>query len=366
MFLMTTSPDDKLELESRKAQHVKLVVDEDTGVNSATNGFELFEVVPRSIPDVNYHEISMTTKFLDHEFNAPVLVAGMTGGYPEAEKINKSLARVCSKLGIPMGVGSQRAMVSNPAMTKTYNVKEEVEDLFLIGNLGLVQFSLGFGEEEYNACQKGINADAMAIHVNAFQELCQPEGDVDFSNAWNNFEDICKYSNVPVIGKEVGAGIAWEEVKRMQDIGCEAVDIGGSGGTSWAKIELMRHEGEEPPFSLDDPTLQWGIPTSFATWEATEKTLIPLISTGGIYHGLEAAKALAMGTSLVGVARPVLQALIHHGEEAAEKWLTNYIETIKRVMFLMGVDSIETLQNQKQRLIPRGRAREWLIRRGML
>jgi len=364
---MTETPDDeKIELASRKAQHVKLVVDQETGVEKATNGFELFEVVPRSIPDVSYHDISLKAEFLDHTFDAPVLVAGMTGGYPEAQKINTSLARVCSKLNIPMGVGSQRTMVVDPSMTSTYDVKQEVEDVFLIGNLGLVQFSLDFGKEEFLASLEGINADAMALHVNAFQELCQPEGDIDFSNAWEELEKICKYSPVPVIGKEVGSGIAWEEVKRMQEVGCSAVDIGGAGGTSWAKIELMRHEGDELPFELDDPTLNWGIPTSFATWEATEKTFVPLISTGGIYHGLQAAKALAMGTSMVGVARPVLQALVNHGESAAEKWLRHYIETIKRVMFLMGVDSIDQLKNQKSRLIPRGRAREWLLRRGLL
>jgi len=360
------SPPEDIELSSRKAQHVKLVVDEDTGVQTSSNGFEDFEIVPRAIPDINYNDISLETDFLDHTFQAPVLVAGMTGGYPEAESINKKLANICSNLGIPMGIGSQRAMVVDPTTTVTYNVKETVEDVFLIGNLGLVQFCLDFGENEFQQAVDGINADAMAIHVNAFQELCQPEGDLNFSGAWNELENITKYSSVPIIGKEVGGGIAWEEVKRMQDIGCAAVDIGGSGGTSWAKIELMRHDSENPPFQLDDPTLNWGIPTSFATWEATEKTNISLISTGGIYHGLEAAKALAMGTSLVGVARPVLQALIHHGEETAQKWLENYIETIKRVMFLMGVDSVTSLKNQKSRLIPRGRARDWLLRREML
>jgi isopentenyl-diphosphate delta-isomerase len=266
-----------------------------------------------------------------------------------------------------MGVGSQRAMIVNQEMTSTFNVKSEVEDLFLIGNLGLVQFCMDFGEDEYYTAKASIEADAMAIHVNAFQELCQPEGDVNFTGAWNELEKICKYSDVPVIGKEVGSGIAWEEVKRMQDIGCSAVDIGGAGGTSWAKIELMRHEGdEELPFSLDDPALRWGIPTAFATWEATEKCFVPTISTGGMYHGLAAAKALAMGTSMVGIARPVLQNLINHGESAAEKYLRNYIETIKRMMFLIGVDNIESLKNQKSRIIPQGRAREWLVQRGLL
>lgn len=363
---MSPHKEETIQLESRKAQHVKLVIEEDVGVEKATNGFELFEVIPTAIPNIDFNKISLTTNFLNQTFAAPVMVAGMTGGYPEARKINIRLARVCSKLGIPMGVGSQRAMIVNPEMTTTYAVKSEVPDVYLIGNIGLVQFSNNFELKDYYLAQEKIDADAMAIHVNAFQELCQPEGDLNFEGSWDWLEKICSNSSVPVIGKEVGGGIAWEEVKQMQDVGCSAVDIGGSGGTSWAKIELMRYEGESPPFSLDDPTLRWGIPTSFATWEATEKCSVPIISTGGIDHGLMAAKALAMGTNIVGIARPVLKALMNGGEEAAEKWLTHFINTIKRVMFLMGVDSIDKLRLQKDRLIPRGRAREWLLRRKLL
>ncbi|MCH8906023.1 MAG: type 2 isopentenyl-diphosphate Delta-isomerase [Candidatus Heimdallarchaeota archaeon] len=360
---MSSNKEETIQLESRKAQHVKLVVEEEVGVDNVTNGFELFEVVPKSIPNTDYHKISLTTSFLSHSFTAPVLVAGMTGGYPEAQKINLSLARVCSKLGIPMGVGSQRAMVVNHDMIPTYDVKKEVPDVFLIGNLGLVQFSENFTLDDYFFAQEKIDADAMALHVNAFQELCQPEGDVNFTGAWDWLEKICQNSSVPVVGKEVGSGIGWEEVKKMQEIGCAAVDVGGSGGTSWAKIEIMRHEGDDPPFSLDDPTLRWGIPTSFATWEATEKTTIPIISTGGISHGLMAAKALAMGANMVGIARPVLKALMNGGEKEAETWLVYFIETIKRVMFLMGVSNIKDLRKQKDMLIPTGRAFQWLTRR---
>ena len=128
----------------------------------------------------------------------------------------------------------------------------------------------------------------------------------------------------------------------------------------------MRNDTPEAPFELDDPTLRWGIPTSFATWEATEKTKLPIISTGGMYHGLMATKAIAMGSSLVGVARPVLSKLIKEGKQATEHWLRYYIETIKRVMFLMGVDSINMLKTQKSRLVPTGRAREWLSHRKMI
>lgn len=359
------SDEDKLELKSRKAQHVKIVIDENVGVDKVSNGFELFDIIPRSVPDINYSDISMDAEFLGRTFDHPIMVAGMTGGYPEAKKINNMLARICSRLNIPMGLGSQRAMIVNPETTNTFNVKENVSDLFLVGNLGLVQFCMDFGINEYDQAVEGVNADAMAIHVNAFQELCQPEGNVNFNGAWDEFEKICKNSKIPVIGKEVGTGIPYEDVVNMERLGASAVDIGGAGGTSWAKIELLRHS-DDRPYELDDPTLRLGIPTAFATYEATEHSNLPIISTGGMYNGLVAAKALAMGSSMVGIARPVLTTLINHGEEAAEQWLIKYSESIKRLMFLMGVDTIDKLRQEKSRLIPMGRAREWLLHRKMI
>lgn len=351
-------------LRSRKAEHVQLTIDEDVGVEKATNGFEYFEVIPKSIPNINYRDITLETEFLGRKFDAPILVSGMTGGYPAAEKINKGIARVCSKMNIPMGVGSQRAMIENPDTINTFNVKEEVGDLFLIGNLGLVQFCKNYGEKEYTAAIEGINADAMAIHINAFQELCQPEGDLDFANSWTELKEICKYSDVPVIVKEVGSGIAYEEVIKMEKMGCAAVDVGGSGGTSWAKLELMRNDN--PPFRLDDPVLRWGVPTAFGTYEATAKSSIPIISTGGMYHGSMATKALAMGSSMIGVARPIIQAFVDQGEKGVEDWINHYLETIKRLMFLMGVDTINQLKTQRSRLVPRLRAREWMLHRKII
>ncbi len=359
------SEDSGMVIRNRKEDHVNLAITENVTVEGVTNGFEYFEFVPTAIPDIDFNDISTGVTFLGREFDAPVLIAGMTGGYPKAKEINLKLAKVCHKLNIPMGVGSQRAMIVRPETRETFDVKQTVPDVFLIGNLGLVQFSYDFTMESYVKAQQDIKADAMAIHVNSFQELCQPEGDLNWKDAWKNLDMICKNSEVPVIVKEVGTGIAMEEVRRLVNIGCAAIDVGGAGGTSWPKLELFRNEREDA-LSLTDETLKWGIPTAFATWEATRVPKASIISTGGMYHGLMAAKALAMGAKMVGVARPVLQALVNYGEEAAEKWLRQYFLNIKRVMFLLGVETVEELRGMKHKLIPMGKARDWLEGRKML
>ncbi len=352
-------------ISSRKEDHVNLALTADVTVKSKSNGFEEFDIVPTAIPDINFDEIQLDVEFLGQKFSAPVLIAGMTGGYDNAEKINNSLAKVAEDLNIPFGVGSQRAMIKNPSMTKTYSVKDSNPNVYLIGNLGLVQFSYDFTIEDYFTAQDKIKADAMAIHVNPFQELCQPEGDLNWEGAWTNLKKICNESKVPVIVKEVGTGISGIEISRLEKIGCSAIDVGGAGGTSWPKLELYRNNLPNS-LPMDDPTLNWGIPTAYATWEATAETSVPIISTGGMYHGLMAAKAITMGSHMVGIARPVLQALTTDGIDGAKKWLERYILDIKRVMFLMGIDNIEKLRQQKHRVIPHGKAREWLLRRNYL
>ncbi len=354
-----------MDIRDRKEDHVNLAITENVTISGVTNGFEDFEFVPTAIPDLDFDEISMESTFLGQKFSAPIMVAGMTGGYPKAKEINNKLARVCAKIGIPMGIGSQRAMIVRPETLDTFAVKKEVPDVFLVGNLGLVQFSYDFTMDQFHEAQEKVQADAMAVHVNSFQELCQPEGDLNWKGSWKNLEKICKHSKVPVIVKEVGTGIAYEEVLQLSKIGCNAVDVGGAGGTSWPKLELFRNTKDDA-LDLNDETLKWGIPTAFATWEASQVKDIEIISTGGMYHGLMAAKALAMGASMVGIARPVLKSLIEFGERGAEKWLKHYILNIKRVMFLLGVQSVDELKMQKQRLIPLRKAREWLSYRKFL
>jgi len=364
--------DNVFHLKSRKAHHVKIVVEEDVSVEGQTNFFEYFDIIPSAIPDIDFEEVSTETKFLGKTFSAPILIAGMTGGYPEAKKINQAIAEVCQDLNIPMGVGSQRAMLADPSLVETFDVKKFAPDVFLIGNIGLVQLNYGYGVDDAQRAVDLINADAIAVHVNAFQELMQPEGDTNFKGLWEKMEEICKTLSVPVIGKEVGSGMSWQDVLRMQEAGCSAVDVGGAGGTSWPKIEILRHVEEKTkkkagkPLPLNDPLLKWGVPTALATWEATTKTNIPIISTGGMYHPLSAAKALLMGAKMVGIARPVLKILIEKGKEGVKEYLEEYILNVKRIMFLVGAKNIEQMTSMKWRLVPWGRAKDWLEVRKLL
>jgi isopentenyl-diphosphate delta-isomerase len=106
----------------------------------------------------------------------------------------------------------------------------------------------------------------------------------------------------------------------------------------------------------------WGIPTPVAVL-AARATGLPVIATGGIRTGLDAAKAIALGATLVGVARPLLLAA-RDGEEGVGAWIDVFLEELRTVMFLLGARTTADLR--RARLVIGGRTREWLAQLGLL
>lgn len=60
-----------------------------------------------------------------------------------------------------------------------------------------------------------LDADALQVHLNPAQELVMPEGDRNFKGLLDNMRRILEHSEVPVIVKETGCGMAAEQIKQM-------------------------------------------------------------------------------------------------------------------------------------------------------
>jgi isopentenyl-diphosphate delta-isomerase len=251
-----------------------------------------------------------------------------------------------------MGVGSQRAGVQNPELIPTYSiVREEAPSAFLIGNIGCQQIELAQKSVEM------IKADALAVHLNPLQEAIQPGGDVDASGHIKAVEEICKTLEVPVIAKETGAGINAQDAVALENAGVGAIDIAGAGGTSWAAVETYRAKDR----TMGNIFWNWGIPTAASTVEVCQSVQIPVISSGGIRTGLDAAKALALGADAVGVALPLLKEA-YTGHQAVINKINQFNEELRVAMFLVGASNIAELK--KSALIIKGDTREWLNERG--
>ncbi|MGA7202511.1 MAG: type 2 isopentenyl-diphosphate Delta-isomerase, partial [Candidatus Cybelea sp.] len=267
----------------------------------------------------------------------------MTGGAPEATRINRRLARVAAHHGLAMGLGSGRALLESPQTLETFDVRAEAPDILLFANLGAVQLNKGYGIAQCRRLVEMLKADALALHLNPLQEALQPEGDTCFRGLLERIAELCAAADFPVIVKEVGWGIGAGDVRALFDAGVAAVDVAGAGGTSWSEVE--RYRIAEPwRARVAGAFAAWGIPTAQAIVDA--RSVAPegtLIASGGIRTGLEAAKALALGADLVGIAGPFLRAADESLEKALEL-ACEYIETLRIAMFCAGARTLRDLR----------------------
>jgi isopentenyl-diphosphate Delta-isomerase len=340
-------------ISDRKLEHLKLCVESDVEYKNKKTGFNDIELIHKALPQINKEEIDLTTKFLGKKLEAPIIITGITGGHPASQAINQALAKAAEELKIGMGMGSQRAAVENPELTLTYTViRDEAPTTLIMGNIGGPQIELAEKAEAM------MDLDAMAIHLNPLQEAIQPEGDVNALNYLDQIKETVKTLNIPVIVKETGAGIKREDAKLLEKVGVEAIDVAGSGGTSWAAVETYRSKDQ----SLGDLFWDWGIPTAISTVEVRESVKLPLLSSGGIRNGLDMAKAIALGANAAGIALPLLKEA-YQGPEAVKAKLEKFINELKVAMYLVGASTISELGSCD--LVILGKTREWLKERGI-
>jgi len=340
-------------ISDRKLEHLWLCKHCDVEHKHKKTGFEEIELIHKALPQINKEEINITTEFLGKTLEAPIIITGMTGGHPASLSINRELARAAEQLNIGLGMGSQRAAIENPKLRSTYTVmRDEAPSIFLIGNIGAPQIEYA---EEAAAM---MNLDALAVHLNPLQEAIQPEGDVNASNYLQYVGEASKKLDIPIIVKETGAGIKGEDAIALTKAGAAAIDVAGAGGTSWAAVETYR---SKDPY-MGNLFRDWGIPTAVSTVEVLQSVNVPIISSGGIRNGLDAAKALALGAEAVGLALPVLKEA-YMGYEAVKIKIMKFIEELKVAMYLVGASDISELR--KSDLLIMGKTREWLKSRGI-
>ncbi len=350
--------------QRRKADHIRICLDKKSQSKKATAGFEDIHFVHKALPEINKQDINLSTNFFSHKFSAPLIVGAITGGTSQAEIINATIAETVEKLQLGMGLGSQRAAIEDKTLAKTFSVaRKKAPNAFLIANIGGVQLVHGYSVKEAKKAIDMIDADAIAIHLNALQEVIQPEGQTNFRGVLAKIAELAGELEKPVIVKETGTGIAFEEAKKLEAAGVKAIDIGGVGGTSFAAVEYYRASKEENQLQrfLGEAFWDWGIPTTTSIAEIAKTVKIPIIASGGIRNGTDMAKSLALGAELTSLAQPVLQAAIK-GVKETERLLTLLIEELRNIMFLVGASRTEQLA--KTPIVISGKTAQWLKTRG--
>ena len=343
------------ETNDRKLDHIR-IVHEDAETDRRHYYFDDIGLMHRCLPELSLEQIDGSTVFLEKPLTFPLLISCMTGGDHDAVvRINRNLATAAEAAGVAMGVGSQRVMLESPAARQSFMLREVAPTIPLIANIGAVQLNYGLSLDMCNDIVGTLGADALCFHLNPLQECAQAEGDTDFRGLLDRLGELTGRLDVPVIVKEVGAGISERDATELVLRGIRYIDVAGAGGTSWSRIEEQR-DGEGVTGHVGEVFQDWGIPTPealAALWKFRDE--VTLIASGGIRSGLDMLKASVLGASLSGMARPFLKP----AQESTEA-VGRLIDALKRQyrtgMFLLGAATVDEIRGNHDLIRPASRS----------
>ncbi len=336
---------------SRKQSHVELVVSEQVSHRSVASGFDDIRLIHNALPEIALTEVDTSINFLGKHLDVPILISSMTGGYTDAERINGALAILSAKYGAAMGLGSQRQAMESKLFHNSFKIARKENPTGLIfSNIGAVEVARLNSKGKIGKIKMLIDlieADALIVHLNPLQELLQPEGEPDFRGVINGIEKCVQSLGVPIIAKEVGAGISKEAAKKLIEIGVRVIDVAGAGGTSWAGVEILRQKKKER--RKLEPFWDWGNPTVDALLQVRElkkNMTFGLIASGGIRNGIDIAKSIALGADLAGIAKPLISTFMNEGEKELDRIMEELIIQLRYSMFLTGSQNLPALAKQ--------------------
>lgn len=335
---------DETATSQRKLEHLRINLEENVQFMQVSTGLERYRFVHQALPEMALEDVDTRSTLFGKALRAPLLVSSMTGGAAEAERINRNLAAAAQATGIAMGLGSQRAAIHDPALARTYRVRQDAPDILLFANLGAIQLNYGYGVDECRRAVEMIDADALILHLNPLQEAVQAKGNTNWSGLLQKIETVCRALGKPVVVKEVGFGISPEVAARLVSAGVSGIDVAGAGGTSWTAVEASRAPNPAQR-ALAETFWDWGIPTAESLVRARRAAPgTPIFASGGIRNGLEVAKCLALGAALVGLASPLLK-LANLSARDTVQGIEQLTAQLRVAMFAIGTRDLEALRD---------------------
>lgn len=342
-------PSDIEIIKQRKREGIEIPLNKDVQAKTTSTYLEYVKLIHNALPELDYDEIDISTTFLKRKFSAPLIIDSMTGGAPEAARINGRLGELAEKYGFAMGLGSQRAGLESKQLAETYSIaRKNAPSAFLIANIGGAQLAKGLTIENIKKIIDMIQADALVIHLNPLQELIQPEGEPKYKGVFSKISEISGDLDVPVIVKEVGAGISKEVAVKLEVAGVSAINVAGAGGTSWAGVEKIRAEASNNDLKthLGEIFWDWGIPTAASLIEVKKTVKVPIIASGGLRNGMEMAKCIVLGASMCAMAYPFLLKAAESKEQLFS-FADTVIAELKSTMFLIGAMNLSVLKSSR-------------------
>jgi len=332
-------------IAQRKSEHLDIVLRREATARTKTTGLEHIQFEHCALPELSLDEVSVETAFLGRRIAAPFLISSMTGGPSAAERINHSIAEAAQAAKVAFAVGSQRiALEGGGDFGFSRKLRQIARDVPILANFGAVQLKQWDGPAMARRAVEMIEADAIILHLNPLQEAVQSGGDRDWSDVLCNIEALALAVPVPVVVKEVGAGISGRVARQLWNAGIHIIDVAGAGGTSWAAVEAQRAHSERLR-RIGEAFRDWGVPTAEAIRDVRASCPdATIVASGGIRDGVDIARAIRLGADLAAQAAGVLPAALD-GPECLVEHIEVIIEQLRIACFCTGSADIEHLKS---------------------
>jgi isopentenyl-diphosphate delta-isomerase len=341
----------------RKSEHLRIVLEEEVRHRGSTL-LEGIRLVHQALPELDLERVDTGVEFFGKRLRAPLMITSMTGGAGQAGEMNRQLARAAAGAGIAFSVGSQRVLFDHPQALPDFDVRRLIPDGVLLGNIGAVQLPERSLDEVAELAAR-IEADGICVHLNPAQELCQPEGNRSFEGLLERIARLVERMEGRVLVKETGAGLSPGALQALASAGVRYIDVAGSGGTSWTRVEMFRCP-DGPERQVGETFGDWGVPTAFSVIAARrlcpERTRV--VGSGGVESGLDCARVIAAGAHVAGFARSALLAWREGGEAGITAYLERLVHELRCAMLLTGSADVEALRRTAR--VYTGELRRWL------
>ena len=326
----------------RKAEHPRIAAGPGVTHRIAT-GLEGVRLRHRALPGRDLDDVSLEVRLLGAGLAAPLIVSAMTGGTEQAAVVNRRLARAACEHGLALVLGSGRRLLEDPSLLGTYRSADRPP--LLLANLGAPQLRAADGAQRAAHLVELLGADGLSVHLNCIQEAIQPGGQPWFADATARIAEVVRrLAPLPVVVKEVGFGLSGADVAELRAAGVAAVDVAGAGGTNWALVEGER---DARAGAVAAAFGDWGIPTAEAVVEAVAAAgEMPVIASGGLRDGVDAAKCLALGATAAGVARGFLLAAL---EDRAGEYASALVRQLRVATWAAGAPHARALGREHLR-----------------